>query len=255
MYTIILLFIIGLIVGSFLNSVIYRLDDILSIVRTRSHCPKCKTPLRWYDLVPLLSFVTLSAKCRYCKKSISWQYPIVEFGTALLFVLLYLQFGLTSYSIILMLITCLLVVIFVYDLFHQLIPDEIVWSAFGLWLIAYGLSFFIPSLNFYISNWWQPLLGGLISAGIIGIIVWVTRGKGMGIGDIKLALLLGFILGYSTVLPFIFLAFILGSIVGLALVWTKAKKMRDTISFGPFLIAGFYLALFFGPKLIEWYLK
>lgn len=252
MYTIILLFIIGLMVGSFLNSVIYRLDDLKSIIREKSHCPKCKTPIRWYDLVPLLSFVVLTGQCRNCKGKISWQYPIVELATAVLFVLLYLQFGLTLYTLFLILASCFLIVVFVYDFHHQLIPDEMIWGAIGLWFIYLIYSFIIHNSPFIILNY---IYGGLIAAGVIAFIVLTTRGKGMGFGDIKLALLLGLILGFPNAIVGVVLAFIIGAIVGLGLVIGKIKKMSQTIAFGPFLIIGFYLALFWGDKILNWYLK
>lgn len=245
----------GLIIGSFLNSVIYRMSDLVTIFSHRSHCPHCKREILWYDLVPLFSFVVLEGKCRFCKRPISLQYPIVEFATSLLFILLYLGFGITFYSIMLAIISAFLVIIFVYDLYFKIIPNIIVIPAIVVWAAAWILML-VPGANLSIPNDFHNLIyGGLISGLFIGAIVFFTRGKGMGVGDIKLAFLLGFILGWANALVFLFFAFLLGAIVGVALILTHVKKLKSQIPFGPFLIAGFYLALFFGEKIISWYIK
>ena len=251
----IITFVFGLIVGSFLNSIIYRLDDLGTIIRHRSHCPHCKKEIRWYDLVPLLSFVVLEGKCRECGKKISWQYPLVEICTALLFLAIYLNFGLTYYTLFLLIISCFLIVIFVYDWRKMIIPDIAIIPAIGIWIIIWLLSI-IPGVTLGLPvDFLNYLLGGLAGAGFIGLIVLLTRGKGMGVGDIKLAFLLGFICGWPLAVIGLFSAFIIGSIIGLILLAAKIKKLKSAIPFGPFLIVGFYIALFWGEKIIGWYIK
>lgn len=249
----VVIFFIGLICGSFLNSVIYRMRELSSIFSERSHCPHCKEEIKWYDLLPLFSFVALSGKCRSCRKKISWQYPFVELGTALLFLALYLNFGLTTYSIAIMFISLFLVVIFVYDLYNEIIPDLMIMPALFAWIIVWlGMLIFHYSLGADFTN---MIIGGLISGGFIGFLVLITKGKGMGIGDIKLALLLGFILGWQYAIVALSCAFILGAFIGICLIVAKAKKIKSSVPFGPFLISGFYFALFYGEKIINWYLR
>ncbi len=240
--------ILGLIIGSFLNVLICRLPDIQSILKTRSHCPECKKQLAWNDLIPLISFIMLSRKCRYCGKQISWQYPIVELGTALLFLVLYLKFGLTLYTCYLLLVTCLLIVIFVYDQIRQIIPDEMVIGASVITLIYYLFNYKLYDFN-------SILIGMVIPVLLIGLIVFFTKGKGMGIGDIKLAGLLGLILGYPNIITALFLAFVIGAFYGLYLMAIGKKGMKDAVAFGPFLIIGFYITIFYGQEIMKWYLR
>ena len=161
------IFILGLSIGSFLNAVIYRLQANKSLL-TCSRCPRCQKELGWHDLVPLISFIFLKGKCRYCQKSISWQYPLVELVTGLLFVFIVYSFSpITSYQLLIsivyyLLIACLLVVIFVYDLKHYLIPDKVIYPAivtvllyrlFGIWDLGFdwSLGFGIWDLQFHLT--------------------------------------------------------------------------------------------------------
>lgn len=247
-----IIFIIGLIIGSFLNSVIYRLDNLESIFRERSHCPHCQKQLKWFDLIPLISYLLLYGQCRFCQKKISWQYPVVELATAILFIIIYAFFGLTLYSIILLILSCFLMVIFVYDLYYMIIPDEMIWPAIIITLLLY-------CIIAYSSHAWQPLgnalLASIIGAGFIGLIVLATRGKGMGIGDIKLAGLIGLMVSYPGIILALFLAFIAGSLAGAYLILSGKRKLKSAIPFGPFLIIGLYLTIFWGEKILNWYLK
>lgn len=252
MITYIILFILGLIIGSFLNSVIYRLGDIKTIFRERSHCPTCKKGLSWYELIPLASFILQSGRCRSCREKISWQYPLVELATAILFISIYGYFGINSYSILLLLLTCFLVIVFVYDFLYMLIPTEIIIPPVVLGIILYGYyAITLHSLSLILN----PLLAGVIAGGFIGLVVWLSRGKGMGAGDIGLAFLVGLFSGYPLVILSLFSAFILGSIVGIILIIIHKKKLKSAIPFGPFLILGLYICLFWGEKLLNWYLK
>jgi prepilin signal peptidase PulO-like enzyme (type II secretory pathway) len=234
-----IIFIFGLIIGSFLNSVIYRLEVEQSPLRGKSYCPKCKHILKWQDLIPVLSFISLRGRCRYCQKPISIQYPLVELATGILFVLIFNQFPIFLFSIFYFLISSFLIVIFVYDLKYYIIPDKIIYPA----IIIAGI------FNFQLFS----ILSAIGAALFFGTLVLITRGKGMGIGDIKLAFLMGLILGFPNILVALFLAFFLGSIIGIGLILFKNKTLKSKVPFAPFLIIGTFIALFWGEKIIDWY--
>ena len=216
---IVFLFVLGLVVGSFLNVVIYRLNNGLSPLRGRSFCPRCKHQLAWGDNVPLLSFLLLRGKCRYCHSPISWQYPLVELATGILtVVVLHTSFNL--------LLTYALIAIFVSDLLYYTIPDEIVWPMIGL--------------SFLIS---PNLLPGLGAAGFFLSLVLLTHSRGMGMGDVKLAGLMGLALGWPKISVAILLAFLTGATVGVILVLMGKKGLKSRIPFGPFLAGATLISL------------
>jgi len=239
-----LVFISGLAIGSFLNCVIYRLEVGKSFLKGRSYCPNCRHQLSWQDLIPVFSFLFLHGECRYCKKSISWQYPLVEIATAILFVMAayfsFPDFLATGYWL---LVTSLLVVIFIFDLKHFIIPDGAVYSAIALscvWALASGQIFNAVSA---------------IGAALFFLAIFLlSRGRWMGFGDVKLSFFMGLFLGFPNISAALFLAFLIGAIMGVCLILFGKKKFSSEVPFGPFLIAGTFLALFFGEKLINWYL-
>lgn len=244
--------IFGLIIGSFLNVVILRFDDLKSILKTRSHCVKCKKQLAWYDLFPFFSYLLLRGKCRSCKEKISLQYPLVEVATALIFCLLFWKFGLSLEFAVLLVISGLLMVVLTYDILHLLIADFLIWSAIGIWIIFLAVSYLFLHHPLYLIL--DSLYGAAALGGFLGLIVLISWEKWMGIGDIKLGFLLGAIVAWPTVLFSTFAAFALGSIISLALIFMRKKTMKDMVPFAPFLILGAYVALFWGDKIINWYL-
>ena len=239
------IFIFGLIVGSFLNCVIYRMETGGNFLKGRSFCPHCKKVLSWQDLIPVFSFLILKGKCRYCRKSISWQYPLVELATGLLFLLIFnLQPSILNIAYF-WIIGCFLVVIFVYDLKHYLIPDSVIYPAIlisGVCLL-YGKH---DMLN--------TAYSAVGAAALFLFIVLISRGKWMGTGDIKLAFLMGLFLGWPAILIALLSAFYIGALVGVGLIMSGRKTLKSEVPFGPFLVAGTFLAMFFGEKLIDWYL-
>lgn len=245
------IFLLGLIVGSFLNCVVYRLERGESFLKGRSYCPNCRHQLSWIDLVPLFSFVFLAGKCRYCKKPISGQYPLVELIAGLLFFLA--AFSASNFLILgyWLLVISFLIVIFVFDLKHYIIPDGAVWGATAVALI-YNLRFLIYNQS---SIFEFSILSGLGAAAFFLAIFLVSRGKWMGFGDVKLALLMGLFLGWPNILVALFLAFSIGAIIGICLIIFGKKKFSSEVPFGPFLILGTFLALFFGQNLTNWYLN
>jgi len=250
------IFIFGLIIGSFLNSVIYRLSINQGFLIGKSYCPNCKHNLAWYDLVPVLSFLTLKGRCRYCKKPISIQYPLVEFATALLFTFwVWQKIGVLIYSpnflillnlCFILCVICSMVVIFVYDLKHYIIPDKIV---FPLILIT-GI------FNFYTKYEMLNATYSAVGASLFFLfIVLVSQGKWMGMGDVKLAFFMGLFLGFPKIIIALFLAFFIGAVVGVILIFSGKKGLRSEVPFGPFLVIGTFLALFFEHEIINFYLS
>ena len=269
------IFLFGLAVGSFLNCIIYRLEEGESFLRGRSFCPHCGHILSFGDLIPVLSFLILKGKCRYCSQKISLQYPLVELATVIIFLTLYYNFftmvNLLQF-IFLLAISCFLIIIFVYDLKHYIIPDKIIYPAiaialiyqlFRIWnlhpLCGYPVSNFAPHFfksggsNFRMLA--NPLLSAILAGLFFLIIVLISRGKWMGVGDIKLAFLIGLILGFPKILVALFLAFLIGAIIGLGLVISGKKTLKSEVPFGPFLVSGTFIALFWGQSLINWYAK
>ena len=254
-----LIFIFGLMVGSFLNCVIYRLETKESFLKGRSFCPHCKHILAWKDLIPIFSFLILKGRCRYCQNKISFQYPLVELSSALLFTSIFYLFHtyITLYSsidlIFYWLISCFLLVIFVYDLKHYLIPDQVIYS--GLFLTFFYQLFKIWNFG----NWnffgiWNLVLGILPSLFFL-VIILISKETWLGFGDFKLSILMGLILGWPKILVALFFSFLSGAIVGSILIFLKIKKMKSQIPFAPFLVSGTFFSIFFGEKIIDWYLK
>lgn len=243
----IIIFLFGLAVGSFLNCLIYRLETGQSFLQGRSLCPHCKHQLAFWDLIPVFSFLFLKGKCRYCQKTISCQYPLVEIATGILFVLFFaIRLPLIDIRETgLLIIIPFLIIIFIYDLKHYIIPDKVIYPAIGIALI-FAL---IHSLKL------DLLLSALAAAVFFAAILLISRGKWMGAGDIKLAFLMGLVLGWPNILVALFLAFLTGAIIGVALIVFGRKTLKSEVPFGPFLVAGTFLALFLGENIINWYLS
>lgn len=251
---VVIAFIFGLVYGSFLNVVILRFDDWASIIKSRSHCPKCKTNLNWYDLVPVLSYVQLLGKCRYCKKPISWQYPIVELSTACLiaasYFLLFITNDIALYQSIIGL-ACLVVAIgammtiFVHDLLEMMVPD----------LMAYIL---LGAAIIYALVVQQDYMGSLYAAAVgfvpIMLLVYPSKGKWMGEGDVKIAGALAILVGWPSAVVFMVAAFLLGGGFGVVALLSRQVKLKTAVPFGPFLILAAIIALFWGGNIVDWYL-
>jgi len=238
------LFFLGLSIGSFINCVVYRVNHNLSPLKGRSICPRCKHQLAWKDNIPLLSFLLLGGRCRYCSSPISWQYPIVELiAGALAFLIFNFQFSIFN-LIFNLIITYSLLAIFVSDLIYTTIPDEIVFPT----LFIVFIYLILQSPNFLISNF----LIFLLTAGFFYLLVLITRGRGMGLGDVKLAGLMGLILGWPKIIVALYLAFLTGAFFGVILILLKKKKFGQHIAFGPFLTTATFVSLFWGEKI--WFL-
>lgn len=245
-----IILIFGLLIGSFLNVVIYRVPREESIAFPGSHCTNCNHSLAWYDNIPLFSYLFLRGKCRYCGVKISIQYPFVEALNGFVYIVLYLFFGFSLNFIFFSLISSALIAIGGIDLKEQIIPDSLVISILVISLIHKLSLFFINGIPLNILD---SLFGLLVAGGLFLLIVLLSRG-GMGGGDVTLIGALGFVLGLKGILLTIFLSFILGSVISIFLLGFKIKSRKDPIPFGPFIILGFYITLLFGDGLMNWYL-
>ena len=245
----ILISLYGLLIGSFLNVCIYRMPRDKSIAFPPSHCPNCNTNLKWYNLIPVLSFMVQRGKCGYCREKISLQYPIVELLNAITYLFIYLKFGLTLEFFFYAIIFSILIIIALIDLKEMIISDVLVVLILGITTIYKILSYILYNKSPQLLN----SIGGLVLSSLLfGIIILISQG-GMGGGDLTLIGSLGFILGTKKIFLTIFLSFILGAIISVFLLITKIKGRKDPIPFGPFIILGFFIAVFWGEGLISWY--
>jgi len=250
--TLVLVVLIGLVLGSFSNVCIYRIPQKKSILFPSSFCPKCGKKIRFYDNIPLLSYIILKGRCRNCKAKISVQYPLVEFITSALLVLAYLRFGLTWDFAARSILILFMILTFSIDLKHRIIPDVLTFPGI---ILGFLLSFLVRSPSV-----WNSLLGILVGGGmfylsaILGELLF--KKESMGGGDIKLAMMLGAFLGWQNIILVLLLSALLGSLIGgVALFISKDVKETRTIPFGPFLALGAIIAMFAGDAIISAYLK
>lgn len=239
----------GLLIGSFLNVVIYRLPKNESIVFPGSHCTICNHNLAWFDNIPVISYMLLKGKCRYCKTRISPKYPIIELLNSFFYLLFYMKYGFNTDFFMYSLIFSVLLAITLIDLIHQLIPDSLVVAIVVITILFRIVGYYINSDSLNILD---SLSGSLVAGGLFLLIVLISKG-GMGGGDVTLISSLGFVLGLKGILVTIFISFIIGSIVSVLLLSFKLKTRKDPIPFGPFIVIGFLITLLYGDQLIIWY--
>ncbi|HTW96316.1 MAG TPA: prepilin peptidase [Candidatus Methylomirabilis sp.] len=259
-------FLLGAVIGSFTNCFVWRLHENETLLN-RSYCPKCREQIAWYDNIPVLSFVILRGRCRHCGKPISWQYPLVELATAILFaVAFYLNLrsyfpdGLDIYSWFLLaddhflaslikqwLVIFAAMAIFVYDWRWYLIPDS----------VALPAALFAFLLNLYLgADWLVMIYCVLIGGGFFLAQFLVSRGKWVGGGDVRLGILLGAVLGrYDLLILALVLTYFIGSAIGLSLVAIGKKHWSSKLPLGVFLVPGLLVAMFWGQSIVNWYLK
>ena len=242
--------IFGSMIGSFLNVCICRLPKEESIVFPGSHCPQCQKPIRYYDNIPLLSYLLLGRKCRHCGAPISIQYPLVEGITGLSSLLLFIHFGPSWSYLIYFAFVAALIAITVIDLYHQIIPDMISLPGIGVGLLA---SLVLPQITF-LNSLFGVLLGGGSLFLVATVYQWLFKREGMGGGDVKLLAMIGAFLGWKAVILTILLSSLIGSVTGVVLMLIKGKDFKYAIPFGPFLSLGAILSLFYGERVIHWYL-
>ncbi len=263
---VVILVLLGLCFGSFVNALVWRVHENekksaknkLSVLKGRSMCPNCKYELGILDLIPIFSWVMLTGKCRNCNKPISWQYPVVEALTAVLFVASYInwpyELSSTGYLLLASWLVCLIffVALAVYDIKWMLLPNKLVYILIGTSLVnAITLGIQKNDLKGVLIS---SLLGVLFSAGFFYVLFQVSSGKWIGGGDVKLAIALGILVGgpIRSVLM-LFIASLAGSLVSLILVVAHKTKIKSRVPFGPFLIIATYIVYIWGNQIINWY--
>jgi len=296
----IIIFIFGLAIGSFLNVIVYRLEHNEKL-NGRSYCPHCRHTLTWLDLFPVVSFLFLQGRCRYCSKKISMQYPLLETATGLIFILIFNQstqiFNLSALVLnsldllFIFYISSVLIIIFLYDLKHYIIPDQILFPAIIISFMYRFLNSFhmksselivgLANVKFEILTLGNYIFAAIVASAFFLLIYLVSHGEWMGFGDVKLAILLGLMLGWPNILLAIFLAFFFGAIIGVGLIVLDLRAqaylkrstrlefkdssgkplksklplgLKSQIPFAPFLITGTFVAMFWGQQIMNWYL-
>ncbi len=239
----IVIFAFGIVIGSFLNVVIYRLPKHEDIVVERSHCMECGYVLKWYDLIPILSYQILRGKCRKCGTKLSVQYPLIEGLNGVLYVLIAVINGVNVDSLLYCLLISALITLSVIDWRTYEIPIGI-----NIFILALGL---IATAIHY-TDWLNHVIGFLAVSVFIYIIILATKGRGMGGGDMKLMAAAGLLLGWKEII----LAFILGCILGsiIHVIRMKVSKAEHTLAFGPYLSLGILITVLFGQPILSWYL-
>jgi leader peptidase (prepilin peptidase) / N-methyltransferase len=247
------IFILGAVVGSFLNVCIRRLPKEESVIKPSSHCPHCKKPLSWYDNIPLLSYLLLRGRCRYCSQKISVQYFLVEFVCALLFLSFYVHFG--GFNLLFLTYVLLgsgLIISTFIDINERIIPDEITIYGIG---IGFIISIIYPRLHnaeFWLDSGLSSFSGILTGAGTIYLIGLVGniifKKESMGAGDVKLLAMIGAFLGWQSALLIFFIAPVFGALAGIIVKW---KTGEDKIPYGPFLSLATFIVILFGDRIID----
>ncbi len=241
----------GLALGSFMNVCIYRIPLKKSIISPPSSCPNCGEKIKFYDNIPLVSYLLLLGKCRYCRHTLAWHYPVVEALSGLLSVALFIRYGLTYQYFLFLLFTAVLIIISFIDLYHQIIPDVL-----SLPGIVVGLAVsFIPGNIFWLDSFIGAIAGGGFLFLVGFIYEYITKREGMGGGDIKLLAMIGAWMGWRPLPLIVFISSLIGAIIGIAFLLLAGKGFRVRIPFGPFLSMGALLYLFFGPWLTSLYFR
>ena len=248
-------FLFGIVIGSFLNVCIYRIPKGESLAAKGSACQSCGAKLTVLDLIPVLSYIAIGGKCRHCKAKISIQYPIIETITGIIFLLLYLKYGLEWITLVYAAMASLLIVITLIDYRHMIIPNGLVIAG-----LVVGAAQLIASIftNGIFDGWLVYTIGffagGLPLFLIAAFCTYVLKKDAIGGGDIKLMAFAGLILGWKLIIPAYFIGIIVGAILSVVLLATGRKKRGDEIPFGPFLCLGIAVSMFFGNEIINWYM-
>lgn len=263
----------GLVFGSFANVCIWRIPRGEEVVRTPSHCPDCRAPIKWFDNIPVLSYLALGGRCRSCRRPIGWRYPVVEFISGILFLAMFLKYGLEPRLAVALIFGWSLMVVSFIDLKHYVIPDVISLPGLGLGLVLAGLAtagvpLFLDPLAPPLAGpvggralfpILESLLGAALGGGLLMAAAWAGklafRQEAMGGGDVKLAAMMGAFLGWKALMFAMFSAFLAGSLAGLALILLgRVRARRAVVPFGPFLALGALAALFLSRPVVAWYL-
>jgi len=247
-FVFVLVIVFGACVGSFLNVCIYRLPRKESLLWPGSRCTSCGRSLSWYENLPIVGWIALGGRCRTCRESVSWMYPAVETITALTFLSGYLLYGLTALAVVRILFACALIVLFVTDLQHKILPNVITLPGIA---VGFACSLFLPP------GWRDSLIGIVAGGGVLFAIAetyYRVRGEeGLGMGDVKLLGMIGAFLGWKLVLLTLVFASFTGSVFGVALIAFGRGNMKYALPFGTFLAVGALVSAIWGTPIVDWY--
>lgn len=238
----------GLVFGSFANVLILRLPAEKSIV-PGSACPQCSTPIKWFDNIPVFSWIALRGRCRSCKKGISIRYPLIEIGSAILFPVVYWRFGLTFFGFEFLIFAYMAYVASIIDIEHMILPDVLTLGGCALGLLGAAIN---PERSFY-----DAILGFLLGGGFLYLVAYfgymIYKKEVMGGGDIKLLAWIGAVLGVHSIIPTIIIAGLVPGLVGVVIMIIKRKRLTENIPFGPFLVIGAFASVFIDyPTIVQW---
>lgn len=257
----VLTFAIGLCVGSFLNVCIYRIPLEQSIIHPSSGCPNCKEKLQPADMVPVLGYLLLKGRCRHCKEPISIQYPFVETMTGIVWLLVYLRYGLTVETVALLFLYSVLIPVAFIDYKYMIIPNGLVLTglAGGTAVFLYHV-FYKPFLLYESTSWFTPIIGMFSASGIlfiiafIGLLVYGNDGA-MGMGDVKLFMPIGLFFGWKLAMTALFFSIVLAGVISLILLILRIKDRKSAIPFGPFIIIATFFTGLYGNQIFNWYIR
>ena len=238
------IFLFGIVIGSFVNVCIYRIPKKEDIVKVRSHCMSCGYQLKWYDLVPLFSYLALRGRCRKCSEKLSVQYPIVEAANGILYVIIVLVNGVNVESLLYCLLASALVALSVIDFRTYEIPVGI-----NLFILTIGLIRVVTDL----SGWLSYLIGFFSVSVFLMILYYATKGRGIGGGDVKLMAVCGLVLGWKLIVLALFIGCVLGAVIHV--VRMRVSGESHVLAMGPYLSMGVFLSMLWGNTIIEWYLQ
>jgi leader peptidase (prepilin peptidase)/N-methyltransferase len=248
---IIILALFGLAWGSFLNVVIYRVPRRMSLLHPPSTCPSCKNRIKFYDNIPVVSYLLLRGRCRHCRQRIPFSYFLVEWLTPTVCLILYGKYALSLHFFAACLFSSALIALGLIDFYHKLLPDRITLPGT---ILGLAYSFFRPDLTFF-----KALIGAAVGAGfllfIYGAYYLLRKKEGLGMGDVTMMLLIGVFLGWQKTLLTLILASFAGAMVGIALILIKKKNMQYSLPYGTFLAPAAWVALVWGDQLISAYLR
>lgn len=240
----IITFIYGIFIGSFLNVCIYRMPKKESVVVVRSHCMSCGKNIKWYDLVPIFSFLILGGKCRYCKTKLSAQYPLIEFLNGIGYAIIILIRGFDLVSILYCLCFSSLLALSVIDFRTFEIP-----FAFNVFIGVLGIIKLLTDL----SHWYEYVIGAICVSGFLYLLYLITKGRGIGGGDIKLMAAAGLLIGWKLIILSLGLGCVIGSIIHIILM--KVQDKDRVLAFGPYLSIGIFISMLCGNQIIDWYIN
>lgn len=240
----VMVFIYGLVVGSFLNVCIFRIPEGISVIIPPSTCCSCGHRLNFRDMIPVVNYIATKGRCKYCNASYSVQYPIIEIFNAILYLMIALKYGWSFYSVVYCILVSLLLTVSLIDIKYMIIPDvlNVVISVLGVAVILYDSSFV-----------WDKFIGAAFGFIIFSMLAFLTGA--MGGGDVKLMTALGLIFGVKGILFITVFSFLIGALVSVVLIALKAKSMKDKIPFGPFICMAALLFIFYGNEIIESYIR